>query len=403
MKDSQAQYEPQVSFQIGGIFFLAGLFFLNFASRMMLAPILPTVEGDLGISHAQAGGLFFFLSAGYCGSLLASGYMASKVGHKLTVGLSSICTSLALVVVALSQGLWGLRAGVFMLGTAAGLYLPSGIALVASLAPPAHWGRAMAIHEMAPNLALGCSPLLAELLFMWTSWRGVSLFWAFLCLVMGIMFIWKGKGSTPKGVPPTLSALKKVAAAPGVWSAALIFSLGIGASLGVYALLTLYLVDAHQFERADANLVLGLSRLTGVLLVFSAGWVSDKLGARKTIIISLVLVGIFTAGMGLTHGWLLIAMVLLQYWATVCLFPAAFAALSQASKPETRNLAVGIATGLAALVGAGAIPSSLGLAGHAGNFEFGYILLGVLMLLGALFVSRFDPVRQAAMEPPPAR
>ena len=400
MQDNQAQYTTQIRFQFGGIVFLAGLFFLNFASRMMLAPILPALEGDLGISHAQAGGLFFFLSAGYCGSLLASGWMASKVGHKLTAGLASICTSLALLVVAFSEGLWGLRSGVFLLGTAAGLYLPSGIALVASLSPPAHWGRAMAIHEMAPNLALGCSPLLTEVLFMWTSWRGVSIFWSTLCFVMGILFIWKGKGGGQKGVAPTYGALKKVAATPGVWTAALIFSLGLGASLGVYSLLTLYLVDAHQFARADANLLLGLSRLSGVVLVFAGGWVSDKLGAKRTIIASLSLVGLFTAGVGLASGWLLIAMVCLQYLASICLFPATFSALSQASRPETRNLAVGIATGVAALVGTGAIPSILGLAGNTGHFELGYTILGLTLLLGALFILRSDPAKQAPPDGP---
>ena len=398
MQNNQMQYDPQARFQLGGITFLAGLFFLNFASRMMLAPILPLLEADMSITHAQAGGLFFFLSAGYCGSLLASGYMASKVGHKLTAGLASICTSVALVIVACSQDLWSLRGGIFTLGIAAGLYLPSGIALVASLSPPAHWGRAMAIHEMAPNLALGCSPLMAELLFMWTDWRGVAVFWAVMCFAMGVLFIWKGKGGSQKGVAPTFGALKKVAATPGVWTAAIIFSLGLGASLGVYSLLTLYLVDVHQFERADANLLLGLPRFSGVVLVFFAGWISDKLGARRTILVSLALLGIFTAGVGLATGWLLIAMVLLQFVASLALFPATFSALSQATRPETRNLAVGISTGAAALVGTGAIPSILGVAGHAGHFQTGYALLGLVLLLGAFFVMRFDPTKQAVPE-----
>ena len=185
----------------------------------MLAPILPALEGDLGISHAQAGGLFFFLSAGYCGSLLASGYMASKVGHKLTAGLASICTSLALLVVAFSEGLWGLRSGVFLLGTAAGLYLPSGIALVASLSPPAHWGRAMAIHEMAPNLALGCSPLLTEVLFMWTSWRGRVHFLVHPLLHHGHPFHLERQGRRPKGSCPHLRRLEKGGGHPrGLWT-----------------------------------------------------------------------------------------------------------------------------------------------------------------------------------------
>ena len=139
-----------------------------------------------------------------------------------------------------------------------------------------------------------------------------------------------------------------------------------------------------------------------------AGWcwsspadgVSDKLGAKRTIIASLSLVGLFTAGVGLASGWLLIAMVCLQYLASICLFPATFSALSQASRPETRNLAVGIATGVAALVGTGAIPSILGLAGNTGHFELGYTILGLTLLLGALFILRSDPAKQAPHDGP---
>jgi NNP family nitrate/nitrite transporter-like MFS transporter len=59
------------------------------------------------------------------------------------------------------------------LGAGAGLYLPSGIATLTGLVAPRHWGKAIAIHELAPNLDFVTAPLLSEALLNWTSWRGV--------------------------------------------------------------------------------------------------------------------------------------------------------------------------------------------------------------------------------------
>jgi len=40
------------------LFLLAGTFFLNFMARIIPAPLMPTIERDLRIDHAEAGSLF---------------------------------------------------------------------------------------------------------------------------------------------------------------------------------------------------------------------------------------------------------------------------------------------------------------------------------------------------------
>jgi MFS transporter, NNP family, nitrate/nitrite transporter len=57
------------------VFFLVGIFLLNFTSRIILSPLLPTIENELAISHGQAGFFFFLISAGYLFGLLGSGFL----------------------------------------------------------------------------------------------------------------------------------------------------------------------------------------------------------------------------------------------------------------------------------------------------------------------------------------
>ncbi|MDH3572866.1 MAG: hypothetical protein OEM90_04625, partial [Desulfobacteraceae bacterium] len=70
--------------QLIPLFLIASIFLLNFTSRIVLAPLLPTIENNLGLSHGDAGSLFFFLSIGYFISLLGSGHISSRIGHKKT-------------------------------------------------------------------------------------------------------------------------------------------------------------------------------------------------------------------------------------------------------------------------------------------------------------------------------
>jgi hypothetical protein len=41
--------------ELGPVVFLAVIFFINFIARIILAPLLPAIERELEISHAQSG------------------------------------------------------------------------------------------------------------------------------------------------------------------------------------------------------------------------------------------------------------------------------------------------------------------------------------------------------------
>jgi NNP family nitrate/nitrite transporter-like MFS transporter len=374
---------------IPALLFLASIFFLNFLSRIILAPLLPAIEGDLQIGHRGAGSLFLFISLGYCVGLLGSGYVSSRFTHGRTIIISSMAVGVALLWISLSPTMAGIRWGLILLGLAAGLYLPSGIATVTSIVVSSRdWGKAIAIHELAPNLSIIAAPLIAEGLLLWFPWRGVIALIGAVAIVAGVAFIRLGKGGESRGETPSPQNLRLLFAQPAFWVMMALFSLAIGASLGVYTMLPLYLVAERGFERSAANQLVSVSRFAGPVMLFVAGWMADKLGPKKALGGILLATGVATALLGMARGAWIVPVMFLQPMLALCFFPAGFAALAGIGPPQARNVAVSFSIAIAFLVGGGAIPAVIGLMGEEGSFALGFVLVGVL-LVGGVVILRY--------------
>ena len=374
--------------QVRPVFFLAGLFFLNFAARIILSPLLPTIEKELAISHSQAGFFFFLSSGGYLVGLLSSGVLTSRSSHRLAISASLAGVGIALLTIAAATSLWLIECGLMALGFAAGFYLPSAIATITSLVDKRHWGKAIAIHELAPNLAFFATPFLAEIFLHWSSWRmGLGLL-GVLSLVGSLSFGRFGRGGDFPGESPGSNAFAVLARTPAFWLMMVLFGVGVSSTIGVYAMLPLYLVSQRNFDQSTANTLVAFSRSHGPLLGLLGGWASDKLGAKETIIISLVFTGMTTLLLGILSGPALGAAVLVQPLVAVWFFPAAFAAIAMITPPSARNLAVAFSVPVGYIIGGGAIPTFIGIMGDAGSFATGFVVTGLLIAAGGLLSIR---------------
>jgi NNP family nitrate/nitrite transporter-like MFS transporter len=374
--------------QVSPVFFLAGLFFLNFASRIILSPLLPTIEKELAISHSQAGFFFFLSSGGYLVGLLSSGVLTSRSSHRLAISASLAGVGIALLTIAAATSLWLIECGLMVLGFAAGFYLPSAIATITSLVDKRHWGKAIAIHELAPNLAFFATPFLAEIFLHWSSWRmGLGLL-GVLSLVGSLSFGRLGRGGDFPGQSPGSNAFAVLARTPAFWLMMVLFGVGVSSTIGVYAMLPLYLVSQRNFDQSTANTLVAFSRSHGPMLGLLGGWASDKLGAKGTIIISLIFTGITTLLLGTLSGRALGAAVLVQPLVAVWFFPAAFAAIAMITPPSARNLAVAFSVPVGYIIGGGAIPTFIGIMGDAGSFATGFVVTGLLIAAGGLLSIR---------------
>lgn len=364
------------------ILFLASIFFLSYNGRSITGPLLPSLEFDLGLSHAQCGGLFVFLFLGYLVALLGSGFTAAQIGHRRTIILSAVGVGVTLMAVAGSHSLWALRIGLIAVGLACGLYPPSGIAALTKLAKPAQWGRAIGIHDIAPNLSIVATPALAGILIHWMSWRGVYFLFGIIAILVGFAFARYGPSVAGRGQVPNLIVLKSLLGKSSLWIMCILFSLGAAGMIGVFNMLPLFLTSVHGFQASSANLIVGLSRVPGIGMALVAGWVTDRIGPRKAIAVVLACSGLLAALIGIESGTQLVVVIFLQAAVAPCFFPAGLAAVSKLFPFESRNLAIAIAVSFSGFVGSGLISGLMGLLADKGMFGTGLMLNGIMVLAG---------------------
>ncbi len=378
------------NFELIPILLLTGIFFLNFVPRVVMAPLMVTIEEELHLGHDDAGLFFFLISVGYFSSLLCSGFISSRISHRRTIALSTVLMGIVLLSIAATYNPVLIKIELFILGAIAGLYIPSGIAAIPSLAGPKNLGKALSIHELAPSLSFVAAPLLGEFFIRFRTWRWCLATLGIATLCMFVVYIRFGKGGNFRGEAPTFKNLKVLFKNRNFIIMLILFVLGLGASIGLYTMMPLYLVSDRGMDRGIANVIISLSRLLGLFTVLGIGFTMDRFGLKKTFLSILVITGIMTVGVGVLSGTLLVLAVFVQSMAAVCFFLPGWAVISIISSAATRNLAASLVMPAGIILGAGVIPVGIGFLGELGFFPLGVTLLGILVLTGVPLVFFLD-------------
>ncbi len=352
-----------------------------------MSPLLPAIETELKIGHAAAGSLFIYLSSGYFVSLLGSSFLSARLTHRQVLAGSAVATGIILLFATTSQSLGSLRLISLLLGLTCGLYLPSAIATLTDMVDSKHWGKALAIHELAPNLAFTLAPLIAAVMLPHVSWRIVLAAPGIFSIAFGLSFLFLGSGGNFRGQAPQFTNCLNLLLSPAFWIMVFLFTLGITSTMGLFNMLPAYLVDHFAMPPDAANKLVSLSRGFTVFTVFFGGWATDRIGAGQTLIIVFGITGIITIALGLVPAanmTLAKILVFLQPALAVSFFPAGFAILAQVAPANSRNIAVAMTISVAFLLGGGVVPYLIGLCGDLGHFGFGFSLVGAFITAGVL-------------------
>jgi NNP family nitrate/nitrite transporter-like MFS transporter len=368
---------------ISTILLLVSVLFFIFFARVIYSPLLPAIERDLHLSHTQAASFFLFITLGYVVMNIFSGFIASWLGHRTTIFLAIMLVSSATVFIAVTPSLPMIRVGLIVVGLGAGLYPPSGIATASSLVQSKDEGKVLSIHEFGPNLGFIAAPLVVAVLLPRLQWRSCLLLISALGLLIGTLYIIFSRGGGFKGQAPVLRNLTQIFSLPSFWITAVLLAFVTGASIGLFAITPAYLVFERGLDQELVNTIVGVSRISGLIVLLFAGYLVDRFGVKKLISTVLVTAGIATAAMWVRSRSILIAAVFLQPLLIAGIFPAVLTAAARIAPRNLQNLTISFILPVGYGFGAGVLPVLLGWLGDNASFALGFLIYGVILVAGS--------------------
>jgi MFS family permease len=368
------------------------LWFLNFAGRTILSPVLPLIEDEFLISHAKASSIFIFLSAGYGISIFFSGLLSGVFGYKKSIMVSLLVTAFMFFLIAVVKVFTALYFFTFIIGMATGIYMPAVIPLITSHYDEKIWSKAIAIHDSAASIGVFAAPLIAILLLRFFAWRGVLGFMGSVFVITAVAFYFLVNELKVSRV--TKAAFGKFIKRKALWILCIIWVFAASTSIGVYYVTPLFLTKELYLDIGYANTIFGFSRLGGFVVAISSGFLIGRFSIRSFMVSILMISGASTVLTALVGVKLIGFALFLQASFIYGFFPAGLIAISRIFEINVRALATGFIFGFGVIIGWGVTPYLLGLSGDHVSFRFGILTLGILVMLSSTLVMLLKELHQ---------
>lgn len=364
----------------GWAVFVTLLFLVNYMSRSSLSPVLVSLEQDLDVGHAQATSLLLVQGIGFALIQCFAGFIVGKVPPGRVAACSIMASGACLLCMLLVRDITQARWVFFCFGGCAGLYFPAGLATLGTLVYPRDWGKAVGIHELAPNLGFILIPLVAQGALLFTDWRGVFACIGAGTLLAGAAFLRWGRGGESPMAPPSFRGSAAILRDKATWAIAFLLAVTMSGEFSVFSVLQLFLVNEGGYTMQEANWLLCLSRLPSPLAVLLGGWAADRMRPLWVMGGCLALHAVALALMNLP-GVFMLAGVCLQAVSIALCFPSLFKAISGCFPLEQQPLLLSFAMPVAALASTGFAPWFLGLCGQYMGFGVGFMALAGVSLV----------------------
>jgi MFS transporter, NNP family, nitrate/nitrite transporter len=366
------------------LFFLWFLWFINFITRMAFAPILPLVEDEFMVNHAQASSIFIFLSVGYGVAVIFSGLFSGRFGYKKSIVISLLFLSLVAFLIPLVHEFLLLYFFAFMLGISVGFYLPAVIPLITEYYSEKDWGKAIAIHDTGASCSIFATPFIALFLLRFFPWRGIFIVLACSYLVCSTIFWFVS--TEVKVTNPPKAVFISIIKIRSLWLMSVIWIFSAGANLGIYSIVPLYLTKELHMDIGYANTILGISRLGAVVVAIACGFLIDRFNLRRIMFLVMIITSVLTVLMGLVSVRYIGIVLFLQAFFVTAFFPVGLVAMAKTFNREMRSLATGIIVAISIVFGGGIIPYLLGISGDMVSFRLGITILGIFVALSSTLI-----------------
>src|SRR5688572_20081584 len=360
-------------------------FDVSFMAWVLLGPLAPFLRSELGLTATEQGLVTAIPLLG--GSLFRPllGMLGERLGGNRT-GL----LGLVLTLLTLAAG-WQFAHTIvhfyvlgFFLGIA-GASFAVALPLASRWYPPEYQGLAMGIAGAGNSgtvLATLFAPRLAEQ-FGWPATFGIAM--APVAAVL-VLFALVARESPRRRAPATLSNYAAVLHEPDTVSLSILYALTFGGFVGFASFLTTFFHESYHVSRVDAGDLTTVVVVAGSLLRPVGGWLSDRVGGYRVLVMLLAGFSVCVALVGTLPTVRVAVALLFVGMALLGMGNGAVFQLVPQRFPERIGLVTGV-VGAAGGLGGFLLPSLLGLVRDGtGSYAAGLYGCAAAFLCGTILL-----------------
>jgi MFS family permease len=276
----------------------------------LLTPLLPFIRDEFVLDYTQAGWLLFAYSWAYGISQIPAGYFTDKIGSRLimTIGISGV--ALVGFLVGVSASYYMMVIFLVLLGLLGGGYHPASAPLISELVEPEKRGVVLGIHQVGGTCSFVLTPLIAVGIASYFGWRGSFIGLALITLVFGIVFYillkrWERNRNSERIRPESHIVTRP----PKNHTRHLIVFLILGITsyatiLSTISFIPLFAVDYLNVSKEVGATLLAIVHFAGLLAGPLGGYLSDRFGMVKVMVITALIAGPLLYLLSLvSYGW----------------------------------------------------------------------------------------------------
>jgi NNP family nitrate/nitrite transporter-like MFS transporter len=380
-------------------------FFACFFGWFGIAPLMPVVRDDLGLTRAQVGNIIIASVSITIVARLAIGWLCDRIGPRITYTVLLVFGSLPVMLIGLSQSYESFLLFRLAIGVIGASFVVTQYHTSVMFAPNVV-GTANATVAGWGNMGGGVTLMVMPLIFAAfvglgymdeTAWRYSMVVPGAALLVMGFVYYFFTQ-DTPAG---NLTEARKRNPEPDrkknddnagfltacrdyrVWILFLVYGACFGIEITIDNIATLYFVDHFQLGLKEAGLIAGLFGMMNIFARALGGIFGDKAGNRFGLRGRILMLGIFLLLEGL--GIMLFSSMDILAWAiiTMLLF-ALFLKMSNGATyavvPFINRKAIGAVSGIVGAGGnVGAVLAGMLFASNDISYQRSLFIIGAVV------------------------